>query len=222
MRDGTRERKEPGVACTTRTRGRRGCAFTDGQNERDISPADSTRSKWATDLIPRVLRSPVMPVTRFSPPRGWFDKASVSGSILSDVSSICEQQHCASAFPTALPSSHGAVSGWTRLESDDDASLRKRVSEREDANLLYEDGEVVFGFELEPKVALWAAYAYELRRTVSRSAPSCASGERTRASGSLGAGRGHSGRRVSIQACRLTIALCPAVVAVSEWAARAG
>lgn len=95
MGDGTRERKELGVACTKRTRGRRGCPFTTWRHERDIftykQHTQLLTSRGRTDLIPSVLRSPVIPATRFSPPRGWFDKASVSGSILSDVSRICGQ-----------------------------------------------------------------------------------------------------------------------------------
>lgn len=41
-------------------------------------------------LIPREAKSPVMPETGFSPPRGWFESASVSGSISFDVSRIWE------------------------------------------------------------------------------------------------------------------------------------
>lgn len=70
-----------------------------------------------------------MPATRFSPPRGWFDKASVSGSILSEVSRICGSS-------TTSQRSHGAV--WlysTRLESDDDA--RKRASGRADTRTFW-------------------------------------------------------------------------------------
>lgn len=47
--------------------------------------ATKRRSPW---LIPRDSRLPSMDATRFSPPLGWFESVSVSGSIESDVSRI--------------------------------------------------------------------------------------------------------------------------------------
>jgi hypothetical protein len=42
--------------------------------------------------MPKVCKSPEMVETRFSPPRGALDSASVGGSIVSDVSRICEPE----------------------------------------------------------------------------------------------------------------------------------
>lgn len=79
---------------------------------------------------------------------------------------------------------------------------------------MYEEREVVFRFELEPEIALWAAYAYELRAV--RRVDGSVSPQVGSATGCLSTRVEGTVARVSFEACSLTMVLCPSVVAVSE------
>ena len=118
--------------CRTRRGGRRGCQGG------SATPA-WTRHGQRAHLSPRLARSPEMAETRFSPPRGAFESASVAGSIESDVSRIWGSPSGWSATalqrPCSVPQlSIGPLSSYTRAhaspESPPATSSRPRVARR--------------------------------------------------------------------------------------------